>query len=107
MLSPREMLSFEKLLSTSIKNRAEVTQLQTELTRIEKEKQNELRMLNNEKQRFKARYSKSSFTPEYLTYEVFIIIKCKKKPPDISPQINSWGFQITRRRDLKKPAPPI
>ncbi|XP_044252809.1 uncharacterized protein LOC123003849 [Tribolium madens] len=58
------MLSLEKLANANIKNRAEYTQLSTELNRLEKEKKNELRMFNNEIQRFKSRYSKSNFSTD-------------------------------------------
>ena len=40
------------------KNQANKSQLKNELSRIEKEKENEIRMHNNEKQRFKTKYSK-------------------------------------------------
>lgn len=56
-----DLLSLEKLADAHIKNRAELTQLTTELHRLEKEKQNEMRMVNNEIQRFKAKYSKTNF----------------------------------------------
>ncbi|EFA09068.1 uncharacterized protein LOC103314139 isoform X1 [Tribolium castaneum] len=58
------MLSLEKLANANIKNRAEYTQLSTELNRLEKEKKNELRMFNNEIQRFKSKYSKSNFSTD-------------------------------------------
>jgi hypothetical protein len=58
------MMSLEKLANAHIRNRAEYTQLSTELSRLEKEKRNELRMFNNEIQRFKARYSKTNFNTD-------------------------------------------
>ncbi|KAJ3645443.1 hypothetical protein Zmor_023099 [Zophobas morio] len=63
-------MSLEKLATANIKNRAEYSNLSMALNRLEKEKQNELRMINTEIQRFKSKYSKSDFGTD--STEVFI-----------------------------------
>lgn len=54
------MLSFAKLAEATIKNRAEYMNLSSELCRIDREKCEAIRMVNNDIQRFKARYPKKS-----------------------------------------------
>lgn len=65
------MASYDRMKLVNKRNRVGISQLQTELCRISKEEKNEMRMHNNEKQRFKKKYSKLDLFNDNAVTEVF------------------------------------